>query len=173
MALLLFGGPLTVLHEEGAVLVGGWLKLRAAAQTAVLVKHVRAALDALLEARVAATASSSSHGSSSSSSSSGRSAGGGGQKGVSAGRGSSGSSHGTGRSPAGAGEQGVPAGRGSSSSSSGSSSRGSGPAGRGEQGLPAGAERTQQEQRAAVVQTIQQLLLDAENAGTARLEGRS
>jgi hypothetical protein len=53
MALLLFGGALTVLHEEGAILVGGWLRLLAAAGTAVLVKELRGALDALLAAKVA------------------------------------------------------------------------------------------------------------------------
>ncbi|KAG1663311.1 hypothetical protein FOA52_006270 [Chlamydomonas sp. UWO 241] len=52
MALLLFGGPLKVLHEEGAVLVDGWARVRAPAQTAVLVKKLRAALDSVLEAKV-------------------------------------------------------------------------------------------------------------------------
>jgi hypothetical protein len=52
MALLLFGGPLKVLHEEGAVLVDGWARVRAPAQTAVLVKKLRAALDSALEAKV-------------------------------------------------------------------------------------------------------------------------
>jgi hypothetical protein len=32
MALLLFGGPLAVLHEEAQLLVGGWLRIKAAAQ---------------------------------------------------------------------------------------------------------------------------------------------
>jgi len=32
MALLLFGGPLAVMHEAGQLLVGGWLRIRAAAQ---------------------------------------------------------------------------------------------------------------------------------------------
>jgi hypothetical protein len=32
MALLLFGGPLAVLHEAGLLLVGGWLRVKAAAQ---------------------------------------------------------------------------------------------------------------------------------------------
>ena len=51
MALLLFGGVLTVLHEAGAVLVDDWLRIRAPAPTAVLVKQLRAALDSLLAAR--------------------------------------------------------------------------------------------------------------------------
>ena len=54
MALLLFGGELTVLHEAGAVLVDGWLRIRAPATTAVLVKQLRAALDSLLAAKVRA-----------------------------------------------------------------------------------------------------------------------
>lgn len=36
MALLLFGGPLAVLHEAGQLLVGGWLKIKAAAQVGAL-----------------------------------------------------------------------------------------------------------------------------------------
>jgi hypothetical protein len=32
MALLLFGGQLAVLHEAGQLLVGGWLRVKAAAQ---------------------------------------------------------------------------------------------------------------------------------------------
>jgi hypothetical protein len=32
MALLLFGGPLTVLHEAGQLLINGWLRIKAAAQ---------------------------------------------------------------------------------------------------------------------------------------------
>jgi ATP-dependent RNA helicase DHX29 len=49
MALLLFGGSLSVVHEEGVVLVDGWIRVKAAAQTAVLVKQLRAALAGLLE----------------------------------------------------------------------------------------------------------------------------
>ncbi len=49
MALLLFGGALEVRHEAGLVTVDGWLRIRAPAPTAVLVKKLRAALDALLE----------------------------------------------------------------------------------------------------------------------------
>ena len=45
MALLLFGGPLRVLHEDGVVVVGGRTRVRAAAQQAVVVKKIRAALD--------------------------------------------------------------------------------------------------------------------------------
>ncbi|CAK0787622.1 hypothetical protein CVIRNUC_010844 [Coccomyxa viridis] len=48
MALLLFGGALSVVHESGYVLVDDWLRIRASAPTAVLVKRLRGALDALL-----------------------------------------------------------------------------------------------------------------------------
>ncbi len=54
MALLLFGGALSVQHEAGCVLVDAWLRIRAAAPTAVLVKRLRAALDALLAAKARA-----------------------------------------------------------------------------------------------------------------------
>lgn len=40
LALLLFGGELNVLHEEGAILVDGWLRIPAPAATAVLVSVV-------------------------------------------------------------------------------------------------------------------------------------
>ena len=52
MALLLFGGTLSVMHESGYVLVDDWLRIRASAPTAVLVKKLRAALDALLADKV-------------------------------------------------------------------------------------------------------------------------
>lgn len=42
-----------VLHEEGAILVNGWLRLLADAQTGVIIKKLRGALDSLLAARVA------------------------------------------------------------------------------------------------------------------------
>ncbi|EFJ53272.1 hypothetical protein VOLCADRAFT_86387 [Volvox carteri f. nagariensis] len=70
LCLMLFGGPLTVLHAEGAVLVGagpgsgaamaaaaaaaagnGVLRISCRAQTAVLVKQLRGALNRLLERR--------------------------------------------------------------------------------------------------------------------------
>ncbi len=47
MALLLSGGSLEVRHEEGYVLLDGWIRVRAAAPSAVLVKKLRAALDAV------------------------------------------------------------------------------------------------------------------------------
>ena len=53
MALLLFGGRLEVVHQEGYVLIDGWIRVRAAAPTAVLVKSLRQALDALLEKKIA------------------------------------------------------------------------------------------------------------------------
>ena len=52
MALLLFGGALSVVHESGYVLVDDWLRIRASAPTAVLVKRLRGALDALLADKV-------------------------------------------------------------------------------------------------------------------------
>lgn len=40
LSLLLFGGSLEVRHADGITLVDGWLRVRTAAQTAVLVKQV-------------------------------------------------------------------------------------------------------------------------------------
>ncbi|GLI66501.1 hypothetical protein VaNZ11_010328 [Volvox africanus] len=62
LSMMLFGGPLTVLHAEGAVLVGSGsgsgsgvaqsvLRIACRAQTAVLVKQLRGALERLLERR--------------------------------------------------------------------------------------------------------------------------
>jgi ATP-dependent RNA helicase DHX29 len=51
--LLLFGGSLDVRHSDGTVIIDGWLTVRAAAPTAVLVKKLRGALDAALAQRVA------------------------------------------------------------------------------------------------------------------------
>ena len=51
-ALLLFGGAMDVRHAEGRVCLDGWLWLRASAQTAVLFKRLRAALDDALERRI-------------------------------------------------------------------------------------------------------------------------
>ncbi|KAI5058462.1 hypothetical protein GOP47_0026632 [Adiantum capillus-veneris] len=47
--LLLFGGAISVQHQTGHVSVDGWLKMNAPAQTAVLFKELRAALDVVLE----------------------------------------------------------------------------------------------------------------------------
>jgi hypothetical protein len=52
MALLLFGGELSVVHEGHYVLIDDWIRIRASAPTAVLVKKLRAALDDLLDAKV-------------------------------------------------------------------------------------------------------------------------
>jgi ATP-dependent RNA helicase DHX29 len=54
-ALLLFGGVMDVRHETGRVCLDGWLWLRASAQTAVLYKKLRKALDDELDARIAGT----------------------------------------------------------------------------------------------------------------------
>ena len=54
-ALLLFGGVMDVRHETGRVCLDGWLWLRASAQTAVLYKKMRKALDDELDARIAGT----------------------------------------------------------------------------------------------------------------------
>jgi ATP-dependent RNA helicase DHX29 len=51
-ALLLFGGAIDVHHASGRVSLDGWLWLRASAQTAVLYKWLRGALDAALDARI-------------------------------------------------------------------------------------------------------------------------
>lgn len=47
--LLLFGGVITVQHETGQVSVDGWLKMHAPAQTAVMFKELRMALDVVLQ----------------------------------------------------------------------------------------------------------------------------
>jgi len=52
LALLLFGGQLEVVHGEGYVLVDGWIQIRAAAPTAVLVQRLRGGLDTLLQQRI-------------------------------------------------------------------------------------------------------------------------
>ncbi|DBA76164.1 TPA: hypothetical protein ACH3X1_009895 [Trebouxia sp. C0004] len=52
LALLLFGGQLEVVHGEGYVLVDGWIRIRAAAPTAVLVQRLRGGLDTLLQQRI-------------------------------------------------------------------------------------------------------------------------
>eukprot|EP00976_Prorocentrum_cordatum_P114998 1195935-Prorocentrum_minimum.AAC.1 len=51
-ALLLFGGPITVRHENSQVWVDQWIPLQAAAQTAVLFKELRKALDAQLSRKI-------------------------------------------------------------------------------------------------------------------------
>ncbi|KAI3433652.1 hypothetical protein D9Q98_003461 [Chlorella vulgaris] len=50
-AILLFGGALSVAHDSSYVQVDGWLRIRAPAQTAVLVKRLRQALDAMWRER--------------------------------------------------------------------------------------------------------------------------
>lgn len=52
VSLLLFGGELEVKHAEGYVLIDGWIRVRAAAPTAVLVKELRRAIDALLGQKI-------------------------------------------------------------------------------------------------------------------------
>ena len=52
LALLLFGGKLDVMHGEGYVLVDDWIRIRAAAPTAVLVQRLRAGLDTLLQQQI-------------------------------------------------------------------------------------------------------------------------
>eukprot|EP00250_Pteridium_aquilinum_P004082 c14319_g1_i2 orf=171-4673(+) len=47
--LLLFGGTILVQHQTGQVSVDGWLKMDAPAQTAVLFRELRAALDSVLQ----------------------------------------------------------------------------------------------------------------------------
>ncbi len=61
MALLLFGGALAVNHEGGYVIVDDFLRIRASAPTAVLVKKLRAALDALLADKVKHSAATQFH----------------------------------------------------------------------------------------------------------------
>ncbi|KAL3158036.1 hypothetical protein ABBQ32_011644 [Trebouxia sp. C0010 RCD-2024] len=52
LALLLFGGQLEVVHGEGYVLVDKWIRIRAAAPTAVLVQRLRNGLDTLLQQKI-------------------------------------------------------------------------------------------------------------------------
>jgi ATP-dependent RNA helicase DHX29 len=48
-SLLLFGGTMVIQHQTGVVIIDGWLRLAAAAQTAVLFKQLRVTLDAVLK----------------------------------------------------------------------------------------------------------------------------
>ncbi|RLM75014.1 ATP-dependent RNA helicase DHX36 [Panicum miliaceum] len=48
-SLLLFGGSMAIQHQTGVVVIDGWLRLSAAAQTAVLFKKLRITLDAVLK----------------------------------------------------------------------------------------------------------------------------
>ncbi|KAJ3675190.1 hypothetical protein LUZ60_004232 [Juncus effusus] len=48
-SILLFGGPMLIQHQLGYVVIDGWLKLNAPAQTAVLFKELRTTLDAVLK----------------------------------------------------------------------------------------------------------------------------
>jgi len=50
--LLLFGGTINVQHQTGRVIVDGWLEMNAPAQTAVLFKELRGALDTVLQERI-------------------------------------------------------------------------------------------------------------------------
>eukprot|EP00798_Chlamydomonas_sp_ICE-L_P014356 gene14356-20353_t len=59
MALLIFGGPLRVIHQEGIVVVGDKIRVRAVAQQAVVVKTIRQALDKVLDRMISSTVSSS------------------------------------------------------------------------------------------------------------------
>ncbi|KAG2566262.1 hypothetical protein PVAP13_7NG205600 [Panicum virgatum] len=48
-SLLLFGGSMVIQHQTGVVVIDGWLRLSATAQTAVLFKQLRITLDAVLK----------------------------------------------------------------------------------------------------------------------------
>ncbi|KAJ0973246.1 hypothetical protein J5N97_021205 [Dioscorea zingiberensis] len=48
-SLLLFGGTISIQHQTGVVIIDGWLKLSAPAQTAVLFKELRLMLHAVLK----------------------------------------------------------------------------------------------------------------------------
>lgn len=50
--LLLFGGDISVQHQTGRVTVDGWLEMNAPAQTAVLFKELRVALNGVLQERI-------------------------------------------------------------------------------------------------------------------------
>ncbi|OMO75195.1 hypothetical protein CCACVL1_16292 [Corchorus capsularis] len=48
-SLLLFGGSINIQHQSGLVLIDGWMKLTAPAQTAVLCKELRSALHSIMK----------------------------------------------------------------------------------------------------------------------------
>nr|GMD82980.1 DExH-box ATP-dependent RNA helicase DExH7, chloroplastic isoform X1 [Ipomoea batatas]GMD91673.1 DExH-box ATP-dependent RNA helicase DExH7, chloroplastic isoform X1 [Ipomoea batatas] len=48
-SILLFGGSINVQHQSGIITIDGWLKIRAAAQTAVLFKELRLTLHGILK----------------------------------------------------------------------------------------------------------------------------
>ncbi|XP_017226495.1 DExH-box ATP-dependent RNA helicase DExH7, chloroplastic isoform X2 [Daucus carota subsp. sativus] len=48
-SILLFGGSINLQHQTGLVIIDGWLKLKAPAQTAVLFKELRATLHSILK----------------------------------------------------------------------------------------------------------------------------
>lgn len=52
-ALLLFGGNIGVDHEGATITVDDWLRFRAPARIAVLIRELRRALDAVLERKIA------------------------------------------------------------------------------------------------------------------------
>lgn len=52
LAFLLFGGELSIKHEEATVTIDGWITFRIPARTAVLFKEVRRAWDSLLIAKI-------------------------------------------------------------------------------------------------------------------------
>lgn len=52
LTVMLFGGGLSIKHEEGFVMIDEWIRVRAAAPIAVLVKKLRIALDALLKQKL-------------------------------------------------------------------------------------------------------------------------
>ena len=51
--LQLFGGDITVQHEQGTITVDDWIVYSAAARIAVLAKSIRAELDHLLQRKIA------------------------------------------------------------------------------------------------------------------------
>lgn len=51
-ALLLFGGKLEVLHEEGKITIDDWMRLSAPMKVGVLVRELRKRLDGLLSAKL-------------------------------------------------------------------------------------------------------------------------
>jgi len=59
--LLLFGGKIKINHERSSAVCDGWIHFRAAPRVAVLFKHLRAELDALLMEKIASPAMDISH----------------------------------------------------------------------------------------------------------------
>ena len=52
LTLMLFGGEIRIFHDECYVLIDGWIRIRAPAPHAVLIRKLRQALDMLLKQKI-------------------------------------------------------------------------------------------------------------------------